>query len=126
MFFFLSLALVKRFTELLALDKSGKSDAAGRGYSVVDLETLSHFGSTSAYMAILVLALYINSETVKELYSHPEVIWLLCPLLLYMVTRIWLLARRDQLHEDPVVFVLKDRTSLWIAVMGGLLLWLAV
>ncbi|MCF6281387.1 MAG: UbiA family prenyltransferase [Candidatus Polarisedimenticolaceae bacterium] len=126
MFLFLSLALVKRFTELLALDKSGQSDAAGRGYSVVDLETLSHFGSTSAYMAVLVLALYINSETVKELYSHPEVIWLLCPLLLYMVTRIWLLARRDQLHEDPVIFVIKDRTTLWIAMMGALLLWLAV
>jgi len=126
MFFFLSLALVKRFTELLGLEKSGKSDAAGRGYSVVDLETLSHFGSTSAYMAVLVLALYINSETVKELYSHPEVIWLLCPLLLYMVTRIWFLARRDQLHEDPVVFVMSDRTSLLTAVMGALLLWLAV
>jgi 4-hydroxybenzoate polyprenyltransferase len=126
MFFFLSLALVKRFTELLGLEKSGKADAAGRGYSVVDLETLSHFGSTSAYMAVLVLALYINSETVKGLYSHPEVIWLLCPLLLYMVTRIWLLARRDQLHEDPVVFVMSDRISLLIGVMGALLLWLAV
>lgn len=126
MFFFLSLALVKRFTELLGLEKSGKSDIAGRGYSVVDLETLSHFGSTSAYMAVLVLALYINSETVKGLYSHPEVIWLLCPLLLYMVTRIWFLARRDQLHEDPVVFVMSDRTSLLTAVMGALLLWLAV
>jgi len=125
MFFFLSLALVKRYTELLTLDKSGKSDAAGRGYNVVDLETLSHFGSTSAYMAVLVLALYINSETVKGLYSHPEVIWLLCPILLYMVTRIWFLARRGELHEDPVVFVMSDRISLLTAVVGGLLLWLA-
>ncbi len=125
MFFFLSLALVKRFTELLILEKSGKSEAAGRGYSVVDLETLSHFGSTSAYMAVLVLALYINSEAVKGLYSHPEVIWLLCPILLYMVTRIWFLARRGELHEDPVVFVMSDQISLLIAIMGGFLLWLA-
>lgn len=74
MFLFLSLALVKRFTELLMLKQNNEAGASGRGYNVVDLETLSHFGSTSAYMAVLVLALYINSNAVKDLYSHPEVI----------------------------------------------------
>ncbi len=126
MFLFLSLALVKRFTELLTMQQQERTDSSGRGYTTTDLETLSQFGSTSAYMAILVLALYINSEAVRDLYTHPEVIWLLCPLMLYMVTRIWLLTRRDELHEDPVVFVIRDRRSQWLAGVGAILLWLAV
>jgi 4-hydroxybenzoate polyprenyltransferase len=126
MFLFLSLALVKRFTELLTLQQQERKSASGRGYTSVDLEALSQFGSASAYMAVLVLALYINGEVVNDLYSHPEAIWLLCPLLLYMVTRIWLLARRDELHEDPVVFVIRDRRSQWLAGVGAILLWLAV
>lgn len=126
MFLFLSLALVKRYSELLTLKQAGESHVPGRGYQIIDLETLSHFGTAAGYMAVLVLALYINSGDEKNLYSHPEVIWLLCPLLLYLVTRIWLLARRDQLHEDPVVFVIKDRDSQVVACTGALLLWLAV
>lgn len=126
MFLFLSLALVKRFTELLMLQRQERTNSSGRDYSTIDLETLSQFGSASAYMAVLVLALYINSEAVKNLYTHPEVIWLLCPLLLYIVTRIWLLARRGEVHEDPVVFVIRDRRSQWLAVIGAILLWLAI
>lgn len=126
MFLFLSLALVKRFTELMSLKQQDRTSASGRDYTAVDLETLSQFGSASAYMAVLVLALYINSDAVRDLYSHPELIWLLCPLLLYMVTRIWLLARRDELHEDPVVFVIEDRRSQLVGVIGAFLLWLAM
>jgi 4-hydroxybenzoate polyprenyltransferase len=126
MFLFLSLALVKRFTELMMIQQQHRISASGRGYSTTDLETLAQFGSASAYMSVLVLALYINSDTVSGLYSHPQVIWLLCPLLLYLVTRIWLLARRNELNEDPVVFVIRDRRSQWLAVMGAILLWLAV
>ncbi len=125
MFLFLSLALLKRFTELLTLEQQGVSAAIGRGYITADLETLSSFGSASAYMAVLVLAFYINSDAVRDLYSRPEIIWLLCPLLLYPMTRIWLLARRGRLHEDPVVFVILDRHSQGLAVVGALLLWLA-
>jgi 4-hydroxybenzoate polyprenyltransferase len=126
MFLFLSLALVKRYTELLTLKQNEGSSSAGRGYRIGDLPTLSEFGSASAYMAVLVLALYINSETVRELYSRPEVIWLLCPLLLYMITRVWLLARRDELHEDPVVFFIRDRRSQWMVALGAVLLWIAI
>lgn len=126
MFLFLSLALVKRFTELLTLHQQERTKSLGRGYSTTDLEMLSQFGSASAYMAVLVLALYINSGAVRDLYTHPEVIWLLCPLVLYLVTRIWLLARRDELHEDPVVFVIRDRSSRWLAAIAAILLWLAV
>lgn len=125
-FLFLSLALVKRFTELLTMQQQKSTKTSGRGYSTTDLETLSQFGSASAYVAVLVLALYINSEAVREFYAHPELIWLLCPLLLYMVMRIWLLARRDALHEDPVIFVIRDRRSQWLAGVGAILLWLAI
>ncbi len=126
MFLFLSLALVKRFTELLTLQQQDRSESSGRGYTTTDLESLSQFGSASAYMAVLVLSLYINSEDVQTLYSHPELIWLLCPILLYMIMRVWLLARRDELHEDPVVFVIEDRRSQVLAVIAAILLWLAI
>ncbi len=126
MFLFLSLALVKRFTELLTKQQQERTTISGRGYRTTDLETLSQFGSASAYIAVLVLALYIQSEAVRDLYTNPEVIWLLCPLLLYFVSRIWLLARREKLHEDPLVFVICDRRSQWLAGVGAILLWLAV
>lgn len=126
MFLFLNLALVKRYTELSTLQRQGRTGASGRGYSTADAETLSQFGSASAYMTVLVFALYINGETVRELYAHPEIIWLLLPMLLYMVTRIWLLTRRDQLHEDPLVFLIRDRQSRWLAGVGVVLFWLAI
>jgi len=125
MFLFLSLALVKRFTELSTMQQQQETVAFGRGYRTTDSETLSQFGSASAYSAVLVLALYINSGAVRDLYTHPEVIWLLCPLLLYMLTRVWLLARRGELDEDPVVFVTLDRYSQWLVGIGAILLWLA-
>lgn len=126
MFLFLSLALVKRFTELLALQQQERKRAAGRDYTTTDLEALSQFGSASAFSAVLVLALYINSDTVLELYTHPQVIWLLCPLLLFLVMRIWFLARRGELHEDPLIFAISDRRSQGVAIVGALLLWLAI
>jgi 4-hydroxybenzoate polyprenyltransferase len=125
MFLFLSLALVKRFTELILMDNMGEEAVAGRGYRRVDLETLAQFGSASGYMAALVLALYINSREVKILYAQPELIWLLCPLVLYLVSRIWLVARRGELHDDPVIFVIQDRRSLMVAGLSALLLWAA-
>ncbi|MEL7044814.1 MAG: UbiA family prenyltransferase, partial [Pseudomonadota bacterium] len=126
MFLFLSLAMVKRFTELLALREQNRKQTPGRGYSPLDVDTIAQFGSSSAYMAVLVLALYINSETVQDLYTHPELIWLLCPLLLYLLTRIWLMARRGEVDEDPVVFVIRDRRSQGLVLVGALLLWLAI
>ncbi|MGD9869010.1 MAG: UbiA family prenyltransferase [Hyphomicrobiales bacterium] len=118
---FLSLALVKRFVELKSLPRT-RNGAAGRDYITLDLETLSQFGIASGYMAVLVLALYIDSKAVEELYGHPQVIWFLCPLVLYLVSRIWLLARRGEMHDDPVVFAVTDRRSLLAAAAGALLL----
>jgi 4-hydroxybenzoate polyprenyltransferase/phosphoserine phosphatase len=125
-FLFLSLALVKRYTELLQLDEKGHVQAAGRGYQTTDLETLAQFGIASGYIAVLVLALYVNSEAVKALYTRPQIIGLLCPLGLYLISRIWLLARRGALHDDPVVFALQDQQSQLLVLLGALLLWVAM
>ncbi len=94
MFLFLSLALVKRYSELLAQPEDNDQLLHGRGYRVGDLDILSQFGSSSGYMAVLVLAFYINSSEIRLLYTYPEAVWMLCPILLYWISRAWLLARR--------------------------------
>ena len=109
---FLSLAMVKRYTELDAMVRNGKTSAAGRGYLTQDVMILCAFGTASAYAAVLVLALYMNSPEVKILYHHQQPLWVLFGLLLYWVSRIWMLAFRGQMNDDPIVFAIKDRVSL--------------
>lgn len=123
MFLFLSLALVKRYVELRMLPDEPGRKLAGRGYRSADLETLAQFGISSGYMAVLVLALYIDSQAVTLLYGRPEIIWLLCPLVLYLVSRVWLLARRGEMHDDPLVFAIRDSRSLTAVALGGALMW---
>src|SRR5262249_54211065 len=97
MFFFLSLACIKRYSELLRLKRTNQSGARGRGYYSSDLEQIAIFGSTSGYISILVLALFVNSKDISALYSNPELLWLICPLVLYWISRVWLLAHRGEL-----------------------------
>ncbi|HET7404428.1 MAG TPA: UbiA family prenyltransferase [Usitatibacter sp.] len=123
MFIFFSLALVKRYAELAALEDAA-TRAPGRGYAGRDLEVVLAIGTASAMVSALVLALYINGETAKELYQRPEVLWLLCPTLLYWISRIWLLAARGQMHEDPVLFAVRDRAS-WVAAAAALAVMMA-
>ncbi len=111
MFLFLSLAMLKRDTDLRSLLGSGKSEASGRGYAVDDIALIQSLGGASGYMSVLVLALYINSTASEALYRNQQVLWLLCPLLLYWISRVWLIAHRGQMHDDPVVFALVDRVS---------------
>ncbi len=108
---FLSLAMVKRYTELDAIVREGKVEAAGRGYITQDMSILRSFGTASAYLAVLVLALYLNSPELKMLYRHPQALWVLFALMLYWVSRIWMFAFRGQMHGDPIVFTFKDRVS---------------
>lgn len=112
MFFFLSLALGKRYIELSRAPSTSETDLPGRGYRADDAQLLEQFGPASGYLAALVFCLYIDSGAVKQLYRHRELLWLVCPLLLYWITRFWLLARRREVHYDPVAFALKDRASL--------------
>jgi len=113
-FFFFSLALVKRFSELENLRAQGRLFASGRGYRVSDAAQLRSFGTSSAFAAVVVFALYINGDKATALYRHPERMWLIVPLLLYWISRIWLLASRQELNEDPVIFAVTDRPSLII------------
>jgi len=125
-FLFLSLAMVKRYSELQGLrEKGDTASAAGRGYQVVDLDTLISLGTSAGYAAVLVLALYVNSEEVKVLYSYPPVIWLLCPVALYWVSRVWLKTRREEMHDDPIVFAAKDPVSRLVAIIGVVILLVA-
>jgi 4-hydroxybenzoate polyprenyltransferase len=122
MFLFLSLAFVKRYTELRTLG----GGASRRGYTADDAELLKSFGTASGYLSVLVLALYINhSREVTQLYRRPEALWLIGPCLLYWLTRVWLLANRGRLHDDPVVFTVKDPASYVVGALIALLIVIA-
>ena len=125
-FIFLSLALAKRYSELLE-NKSIKvvEKIRGRGYMIDDIEQLAIFGSTSGYMSVLVLALYLNSSEVAQLYNRIELLWFICVLLIYWISRIWLIARRGQLHEDPIIFIIRDKVSYIIGFLTVFILILA-
>jgi 4-hydroxybenzoate polyprenyltransferase len=125
MFLFLSLALLKRYIELRRLSQTPGARMAGRGYEMTDLSGIYTLGITSGFISALVLALYINSEEVKKLYRHPMTLLAICPLLLYWVSRVWFLATRQKVDEDPVVFALRDKTSYLIGAICAALIWLA-
>ncbi|NIJ80447.1 4-hydroxybenzoate polyprenyltransferase/phosphoserine phosphatase [Xanthomonas arboricola] len=120
MFMFLSLALLKRYTELHAMLSSGKTRASGRAYSVEDLSLLQSMGAAAGYIAVMVMALYINSPESVELYRNPKLLWLVCPVLLYWVSRVWIIAHRGEMHDDPIVFAATDRVSQIVVVLCGL------
>lgn len=115
-FLFFSLAMVKRFSELKNLELRGVPPANGRGYLLSDLEQLRSFGTSSAYASIVIFSLYINGRDVTSLYHHPNRMWLITPLLILWVSRVWLLASRGEMNEDPVVFALEDRLSLFMGL----------
>jgi 4-hydroxybenzoate polyprenyltransferase len=126
MFIFLSLAMIKRYTELVAAMKRGKVTASGRGYDVDDIPLIQSLGGSSGYLAVLVLALYIDSTASQMLYRHPHYLWLLCPLLLYWVSRAWAIAHRGIMHDDPVVFAVKDNVSRALVVLAAIIIVAAV
>ena len=116
-YFFLSLAFLKRYTELLEkADRPSFETIAGRGYMPVDLPLIQAFGPASGYLAVLVFSLYVSSPDVVKLYTHPDVLWLCCPVLLYWITRVWFLGQRGQLLDDPVLFAVKDPVSYLAAL----------
>ncbi len=122
LFFFFSLGLAKRFTELRQLRQTNEEQLKGRQYVARDLEQIASLGAASGYVSTLVLALYLNSPEVAALYARPQVLWGACPIELYWISRVWLLAHRGQLHDDPVVFAIKDRASYVIIALAVCLL----
>lgn len=116
-FFFLSLAFVKRFAELESLRERGGVIASGRGYHVSDIEQLRSFGSASGYVSVAVLTLYISNLDAAQLYNHTHRLWLLVPVLLLWISRLWLQASRGQLDEDPVVYAITNPRSLLLGLV---------
>jgi 4-hydroxybenzoate polyprenyltransferase len=120
-FFFLSLAFVKRFAELESLrmrsEALGPIAVKGRGYRISDLEQLRSFGTASGYASVVVFALYIGNEVAQGLYPHYRRLWLLVPVLLLWLSRLWLQASRGELHEDPVVYAITDKRSLLLGLL---------
>jgi 4-hydroxybenzoate polyprenyltransferase len=120
-FFFLSLAFVKRFAELENLRERGGAMAKGRGYHISDIEQLRSFGSASGYVSVAVLTLYISNLDAQQLYTHTKRLWLLVPVLLLWISRLWLQASRGELDEDPVVYAITDRRSLLLGALVALI-----
>lgn len=116
MFLFFSLALAKRYAEIRdALERGRTGKARGRDYEAADLAMLASLGAASGYLAVLVLALYIREQGTMAMYANPEFLWLACPVLLFWITRVWMLTHRGQMHEDPVVFAVRD----WVSHASG-------
>jgi 4-hydroxybenzoate polyprenyltransferase len=111
-FLFLSLAFLKRFAELKVHLLNGKFKAHGRGYFTDDAPLVQMFGIASGFMSVLVLALYLNSPEVLRLYAHPEWVWGNVPVMIFWVSWLWLRANRGEMHDDPVIFAVKDKVSL--------------
>jgi 4-hydroxybenzoate polyprenyltransferase/phosphoserine phosphatase len=124
-FMFLSLALVKRASELRRLRERGQRAAPGRSYQASDLDVLTMLGAASGYVTVLILALYIQSPDVTVLYRHPDRLWGMCLLLLYWFSRVWILTSRGEIDSDPVAFALKDRCSQVVGVLGAAVAYLA-
>jgi 4-hydroxybenzoate polyprenyltransferase/phosphoserine phosphatase len=125
-FLFFSLAIVKRFAELENLRISGSEPVNGRGYFVADADQLRSFGTSSAFAAVMVFAIYISSSDVVMLYRRAELLWLIVPLMILWLCRVWLLASRGELDEDPLIFAFTDRMSLAIGVLVAAIALLAI
>ena len=125
-FLFLSLAMVKRFSEIEILRERGTAAIHGRGYLVADMEQIRSFGTASAYAAVVVFMLYIARPDVTELYRHATRLWLIVPLLIYWLNRVWLLASRGELDDDPVVFAIGDKMSLAVGAAVAVVALLAI
>jgi 4-hydroxybenzoate polyprenyltransferase/phosphoserine phosphatase len=125
-FFFLSLAFVKRFSELEGLRERGIAVSSGRGYGVGDLEQLRALGTGAAYAAVLIMTFYIRDPTTTHLYRHAYLLWLVIPVLLLWLSQVWMLASRGDMHDDPVVFAITDKRSLLLGALMAVVVWAAL
>jgi 4-hydroxybenzoate polyprenyltransferase/phosphoserine phosphatase len=122
MFFFLSLAMAKRYSELLHASDLVKAGNSGRGYHVGDRELLLSLGVGSSFSAVVIFSLYVHSPEVRLLYSSPEFLFLLCPIVLYWLSRNWLLAHRGELKEDPVTLAIRDPVSYAVGLASAVVI----
>ena len=125
LFLFLSLAFIKRVAEMIHLAGTTQHGAAGRGYFVEDTGTLANLGIASGFLSCLVLSLYISSESVRQLYTHPAWLWVLVPLLLFWVSRLWVITMRGAMTDDPIVYLSKDTRTYATIALSIMILMLA-
>ena len=121
-FLFLSLAFVKRYAELEVQILHGKEKVHGRGYYTSDAPLLQTMGIAAGYSSVLVLALYLNSDAVLKLYQTPEVVWCAVPVMLFWISWMWMQAHRGNMHDDPLVFAVKDKASLLAGILFAVVL----
>jgi 4-hydroxybenzoate polyprenyltransferase len=112
MFVFLSLALVKRCAELISLGNENKNKITGRDYNSHDLNVFISFGSASSLLSVLMYCFYMNSEVLSNQYQEPQLLWLALPAFGYWLMRMWVKTVRGEMHDDPIVYTLKDKGSL--------------
>ncbi|HPI20957.1 MAG TPA: UbiA family prenyltransferase [Candidatus Kapabacteria bacterium] len=132
-FFFLSIATVKRYAELNIIKDNNENQASRRGYSVQDLNIMHQIGITTGFLSVLVLTLYINSKSSEyligkvgdNLYTKPELLWIIAVFALFWIMRMWFLASRKQLIDDPVSFFLKDKLTYILGFISVIILFLA-
>ena len=125
-FLFLSLAFVKRFSELLKVNDTDGLKIRGREYNNGDLQLLQVMGIVSGFLSIVVFSLYINSPEVLQLYSNPKILWSISFLLLFWISRVWLKANRGEMTDDPIIFAIKDRSSYIIFLIIGLVMLISI
>ena len=122
LFIFTTLALVKRYTELAVRLDQGLADPNNRNYKVGDLSVIAALAAAAGFNSVTVFALYVSSDAVHVFYRHPEVLWLFCPVLMYWIGRVIILAHRRQMHDDPIVFALSDRISYFTLATAAVIL----
>ena len=115
------MAFVKRYTELIVMKESNKTSAKGRGYETGDISLIRSVGPASGYLAVLVFTFYLNSPEITRLYHRPELLWPVSICILYWITRIWFLAHRGKMTDDPIVFAAKDPSSYITWLIAALL-----
>lgn len=120
-FTFLALAVMKRCAELWGLHSRGLRKAGRRGYSVQDLDILRVIGVTSSFVAALVLALYVDTDMARGLYGKPDLLWVIVPVFLFWICRLWLSTERGQMHDDPIIFTSRD----WVSQLCGTIMFVA-
>lgn len=126
MFIFASLALIKRYVELVTRLDRDLPDPKNRNYRQSDMQIVAALAGAAGFNAVTVFALYISSDTGRALYRHPQILWFICPILMYWVGRMLMMAHRRQVHDDPIVFALKDRVSIVAFVCVAALMFAAI
>ena len=122
-FLFFSLAMVKRCAELVSLADSAATGAAGRNYMVTDLQVLWSTGIGTGIASIVVFGLFVNSPEMQAQYATPHLMWLVALVLMYWLMRLWIKTGRGEMHDDPLIYSMRDlnsRVSILLVVVLSL------